>query len=406
MQPNRNALSHWTWPSDLRGQVQKLWDRGEILASLANGQPLFPKRLSLRIPSSTEMTACFDEVRTWIQELQATAHCRVDMREFKHRLLGANVAPDAVWIDKVEDALALISKQREGARFMALLDATRKQEPAVVDWLAKRPFEALKLFDDWGRLLEAVAWVKEHPRPGVYLREVDIPGMHSKFLEAHRGVLSELLDIVLPPDAIDATASGTTEFAKRYGFREKPIRIRFRFLDPGYRLLPSGSRQDVTLDAESFARLELRVSRVFITENEINFLSFPDIDGSLIIFGSGYGFSALARAEWLHFCRIYYWGDIDTHGFAILDQLRSQLGDVHSFLMDRATLMAFEPQWGIEEKQTVRDLDHLNDDEQSLYDDLRDNRIRKNLRLEQERIGFGWVESTLESLRQLRQRLA
>jgi len=34
-------------------------------------------------------------------------------------------------------------------------------------------------------------------------------------------------------------------------------------------------------------------------------------------------------------------------------------------------------------------------EEKSLYDDLRDNRMRKNLRLEQEKIGFGWVESGL-----------
>jgi len=60
--------------------------------------------------------------------------------------------------------------------------------------------------------------------------------------------------------------------------------------------------------------------------------------------------------------------------------------------------MAFDSQWGIEEKQTVRVLDHLNDAERALYDDLRDNRIRKNLRLEQERIAFGWVESAISSL--------
>ena len=66
--------------------------------------------------------------------------------------------------------------------------------------------------------------------------------------------------------------------------------------------------------------------------------------------------------------------------------------------MDRATLLAFESQWGEEEKQTLRDLSRLNPEEKTLYDDLRDNRIRKNLRLEQERIGFGWVESALSAL--------
>ena len=66
--------------------------------------------------------------------------------------------------------------------------------------------------------------------------------------------------------------------------------------------------------------------------------------------------------------------------------------------MDRDTLLAFETLWGEEEKQTLRDLPRLNPEERALYDDLRDNRIRKNLRLEQERIGFGWVESALSAL--------
>ena len=69
--------------------------------------------------------------------------------------------------------------------------------------------------------------------------------------------------------------------------------------------------------------------------------------------------------------------------------------------MDRTTLLAFESQWGEEEKQTLRDLPRLNGEESALYDDLRDNRIRKNLRLEQERIGFSWVESALLVLTQI-----
>lgn len=66
--------------------------------------------------------------------------------------------------------------------------------------------------------------------------------------------------------------------------------------------------------------------------------------------------------------------------------------------MDRATLLAFESQWGEEEKQTVRELTELTEEEQALYDELRDNRLRPRLRLEQERIGFGRVEEALEAI--------
>ncbi len=66
--------------------------------------------------------------------------------------------------------------------------------------------------------------------------------------------------------------------------------------------------------------------------------------------------------------------------------------------MDRATLLAFEALWGEEDNQTLRDLPRLTPTESALYDDLRDNRLRRNLRLEQERVGFDWVQAALAAL--------
>jgi hypothetical protein len=389
---------NWTRPADLRVQLQKLWDRGDILAGCVTGESAFPRRLTLKVPTSAEMTDRFDGVRVWIGELLTMPHYRVELREFRHRLFGANAVPHQVWIDSGADALAILGKQRAAARFCGLIEMTRRQQPQLLAWLAIRPLRALELGDEWSRLLEIVSWRLKHPRPGLYLRQVDIPGVHSKFIEAHRGVLSELLDIVLPPEEIDSAASGVARFAQRYGFCDKPVRIRFRVLDPDHALLPCASPQDITLDVGSFAQLDPRVPRVFITENEINYLAFPQLKDSLIIFGAGYGFEMLRRVEWLSRCRIHYWGDIDSHGFAILDQLRSLFEHVESFLMDRGTLMKFESQWGTEDKPVLRDLPRLTPEERSLYDDLRDKRLGKNLRLEQERIGFGWVESAIVAL--------
>ncbi|MFC7634494.1 Wadjet anti-phage system protein JetD domain-containing protein [Paraburkholderia humisilvae] len=44
----------------------------------------------------------------------------------------------------------------------------------------------------------------------------------------------------------------------------------------------------------------------------------------------------------------------------------------------------------------TRDLPRLTAKERELFDDLRDNRIRHGLRLEQERVGFGWVRAALQ----------
>ena len=390
----------WTTPADLRRQVRRLWDRGVILASLATGETLFPRRLVLKRPGSTELRDRFGEVRTWVAALWSMPHVRVTMREVRHRVSGANSLPHEAWVDTLEDAAALIRKQPEFGEFRRLVDWTRARQPALLAWVAKRPLRALQLAGDWRRLLDVVGWLEAHPRPGVYLRQMDVPGVHSKFVEAHRGVLGELLDLVLPPTSIDAGApAGVAGFARRYGFREKPERIRFRVLDPAFSPLPASPEdaggQDIALDAASFAALRPGVSRVFITENEINFLAFPRVKAAMVIFGAGYGFETLGRAHWLRECRLHYWGDIDTHGFAILDALRARFDHVESFLMDRGTLMAFESLWGTEDRPIHRELARLTAEERALYDDLRDHRIGRNLRLEQERIGFGWVRDAL-----------
>jgi hypothetical protein len=389
---------NWTGPRELRTQLQRCWDRGELLAGMVNGESDFPRRLSLKKPTSAQMVDDFDRVRDWISELRALPNYRVEMRELRHRVLGANEVPAAVWVDTLDNALAIVGKTREARRFAGLVETTRQRQPALLEWLARNPLKALALADDWGRLLDVVDWIRQHPRPDIYLRQIDIPGVHSKFIEAYRGVLLQWLDSLLPPEAINRSACGVSGFASRYGFRVKPQRIRLRALDPTHGLLPGATDADITLDAESFASLSPAVSRVFITENEINYLAFPSVPDSLLIFGAGYGFDVLAQAAWLMRCQVFYWGDIDTHGFAILDQLRASLPHAHSLLMDRGTLLAFESQWGGEEKQTLRDLSRLNEEERALYDDLRDNRLGKNLRLEQERIGFGWVEKALTML--------
>lgn len=402
----------WTTPADLRLQVQKLWDKGDLLRPLVQGDAMPAKRLRLVGPTSSELTERFDAVRAWMADLRQVtrtpgsaapkAGYRITLREFRHRVLGHSAVPDEVWLDTLEDAWALIGKAKDARRFNVLLQLTREQYPALLSalspWLEKRPLTALALADEWARLLAVVVWLQSHPRPGLYLRQVDLGGVDSKFFEAHRGVLAELLDLSLPAESIDPSASGLSGFCRRYGFKDKPLRIRFRVLDPAVSLLPQAVAQDITLTQADFEALNPPVRDVFITENEVNFLAFPPVAHSLVIFGAGYGFEVLAGAPWLQNCRIHYWGDLDTHGFAILDQLRAHLSHVQSLLMDNATLMAHAAQWGTEPQPVLRDLPRLTAEESAVYNDLRDNRLRPNLRLEQERIGFGRLQQALAAL--------
>ena len=217
----------WTTPTDLQAQVHKLWDRGLLLASVAGGESVFPRRLALKGPDSRALGERFSEVRDWIAGLIANEGLyRIEWRSVNHRVLGANRIPSAIWIDTLEQALGLIGKHRAAERFAGMVERTRETRAELIPWLAKRPLRALALAEDWPQLLAIVDWLRAHPRPGVYLRQVDLAGVHTKFIESQRAVLTELLDQCLPAQAIDPSATGLSGFCRRYGFKDKPLRIR------------------------------------------------------------------------------------------------------------------------------------------------------------------------------------
>ena len=166
----------------------------------------------------------------------------------------------------------------------------------------------------------------------------------------------------------------------------------FRLLDE--RLAINGL-SDIAVPAEQFARLSSVAQRVFITENEINGLAFPDVPRGLVIFGLGYSLDLLFSAEWLRSLELHYWGDIDTHGFVMLDKLRTMFPLVRSLLMDRETLLAHRSLWVQEAVPHIGRLARLTDAERTLFEDLQLDRIGPRIRLEQERISFGHVQREL-----------
>ncbi len=391
-------------------QVQRLWGRGRLLACAVpagaeDGGPgdriEFPLRLRFRKPSPRDLGAQFAEVQRWIETLEGASRSSVGFgyeivwEETKNRQLGRNKVPAGVRVPTRADALALAGKTQEAARFDALVAATLARFPGLRDWLAKEPRLALDYADEWNRILDCLAWFRDHLRSGVYIRQIDVPGVDTKFIEAHKALLGELLDVVLPSDGVDASATGAKGFEARYGLRTKPSLVRFRILDARHAI---AGLTDLTVPAEQFAALSLGITRVFIVENEITGLAFPHMPGSIVVLGLGHAVSLISAARWLGEREVRYWSDLDTHGFAMLDRLRASFPRARSLLMDRATLLAHRPLWATEEAPHVAPLDRLTPDESALYADLRYDRLARSVRLEQERISFGWLRRALDAL--------
>lgn len=391
-------MKDWTTPAEIRQRIQRLWDNGRILAAMAGAEAVFPLRLTLKGPEGQALGQDFARAQAWIADLQQFTQnheIALEFKEIQHRQLGKNRLPVAVVFEHAEIALGLLNKRREGKRFAQLAQQIAQEFPTLQQWLQDRPLQVLEQAEHWPQIASVLRWLQQFPRPGVYLRQLDVPGVDTKFIEQRKGLLADLLDLVLPAEAVDRTATGAGAFERRYNFLSKPNQIRFRLLDKSQKLF---GLDDLSVPIAQFAQLNLPVTRVFITENDINGLAFPHTEQALVIFGLGYDVQSLSTIPWLQHKQVLYWGDIDTHGFAILDRLRQHLPHAQSLLMDREVLLAHRSQWVNEDKPIRHDLPRLQAEEAALYDDLRMERLGKGVRLEQERIGYGFLLKVLMAL--------
>ncbi len=424
---NKNQAS-WTTVKDIRVQLLRLWDRGDLLravldqtlstsgaahsSELADKAIAFPYKLTLRKPKSSDYGQHYAEVRNWLKALSDIRHTRVESVETRHPQLGRNLVPDSLWVDSLQDAITLIGKGRDVDAFVGIIHQTwsqpRECQQMLISWISKSPLKSLELAEQWEHLLLVHSTIVQHPDSALYLRQLSVPGVDTKFIEAYRRVLGEWLDSAMPPEFVHDQYTGNRGFAKRFGFRDKPVRIRLRSLDSArpLLLLPGQARTndhltvntaDITLDHAMICSLNPQHSHVIITENEINYLCLPRLANTIAMFGSGYGLQAIGGIEWVEQREVFYWGDIDTHGFAILNELRASLPEVKSLLMDSDTLLAHESFWVSESKPANRLLPRLSESETTLYRELVENRFGAGVRLEQEQIDYQFVLARLHA---------
>ncbi len=402
----RNERARWTCPEDVNARLERLWARGELLRALVDDthhEALFPLRIPLRGPDGRELLDRFDEVRAWVRALEEASQetrrsgFQLVWEEVRHRHLGANRLPRQAVFEKAADALRAIGRTGEGRRFAELYRSTVEAFPALAAWLSRRALVVLEHGDDWAKVLSVLRWFGAHPQPGCYLRQVDPPGVDTKFIERHRGLLAELLELTRAPGSPPSAGEGAS-FEQRFGLKEKPVLLRIRVLDP--RLAPGGVLNDLTAPVTQMAALPLRPRRVFVTENDTNALAFSDAEEAVVVFGRGYALDLLAAVPWIRDAELHYWGDLDTHGFAILDRLRASIPHATSLLMDEETLLAHRDRWTQEpaDARCLRELPRLSPEEAHVFDALRTDRHGPALRLEQERVSWSHVERALARL--------
>lgn len=387
-------------PEQIGERARRLWSSGQVMRAWLSGDPVFPWTVPFRRPSAKEWLDGYTQLRAAVARLEASSKAAIGsgytlkISNAEHQKLGRLRVVESIAFDSAEDVAAVAGETVALQRCQRLARELRAREPRLSAWMAQKPFALLEHEAGLPRLLAVANHLALNPRPLRYARELGIAGVDSKFIEAHRVVLADWLDCLLPPGAIDESARGFSDygFERRFGLRYEEPSVRFRWLD---RLRAAGGALiDVTVPLSQFSAYEPPCAHVFVTENKISFLTLPDCANSLVVFGGGYAIDRLASVRWLGNQPLHYWGDIDTHGFAILSRLRGHWPSTQTFLMDRETLMTYREVWSEEPEggRCLNDLAGLDTDEAALFDDLRRDALGVRVRLEQERVTYDETE--------------
>lgn len=387
-----NAAS-WSTPEQIKAKVRRRWDDGTLLRAHLTGEPFPTVEMPLRGPTATEVAEDLTGVGRWCAALiEASASGAVFALQYRAiggRSVGRNELPSRAVIDRYERAWRLLGVARQVRALDDAVAVTAAILPEAQSWVVREPLRTIGLASDWERILWATRWVVERGA-GRYLREIDVDGIDTKFIELHQSVIAGLLDTVLPPGRIRSERSRTRQFAERYGLRPVPELVRMR-CDAGFLDLPAAV-SELALRPEEAARLSVAVQQVLIVENLTTYLALPIPVEGVVIWGGGFSAGRLGRMSWIREApSVDYAGDLDSHGFAILSLVRSQLPHTRSLLMDCSTLLRHRDRWGRDPQPTRARLDHLQDDEQLLYQELVEDVHAPSLRLEQERLDWDWV---------------
>ena len=386
--------SRWVGRSEVVVALRKRWATGEYLSAIAHGTPWSPIVVPLGAPSAIDLASDYAAVQNWATRWQrADRSLRVEVRRVGGRLIGVNEVPARVWVDTPEALWNLLGVRDDVRSYREILDRVARDLPGATRWVSEHPLEALIDAPVWPLLIGVVRWMRDDAPLGASVRQIDVPGVDTKFVERHRAVLTDLLDACLPPHRIDL-GPPRHRFAPRFRLAVKPSYLRVRRLD-GEGLYPALPMGELGMRTDDLARHAVSCQRIFVVENETSYLAFPPVPDAVVAYGAGYAVSLLAPIAWLADRELIYWGDIDTHGFAILDQLRAHFGSARSILMDRDTLLAHEAHWSSEPEPNNAALDRLTVDKAALYADLVEGAFGARLRLEQERVRFGTVAAAL-----------
>ncbi len=374
--------------AEIKKKADKMYP--QFLKAVLLGEQFFPNVLR----SDKNLSDNFSDMSKELSALISGSKDRkgfgylVQSRPVKTRNHGTQDIPESIVFEDQGNYLQFIGKEKEFDLFIEKSDLIKRTVPQLTPWMERNPINVISNLHQWEDLLKVCTWFLNHFEPDkFYIRELPI-AIHTKFIEVNKVVLRSLLDELIP----DKLNSNESEFEKRFHLKYVQPEIRFRFLKPlEAHVTPYN---DLSVPLNEFINHPITCKRIFIIENKMNFLTFPEVLNGIAIWGKGFALESLKHATWLNNKEIYYWSDLDVQGFQMLSRLKSYFIQTKPFLMGGDLLEIFGEFVVLGTQDKIELLGNLTESETMLFNSIKS----QNLRLEQERIPQWYVIQEIDKL--------
>ena len=168
-----------TSPKEVYKKLLNDWERGFFYRQHAS---CFPYEFRLSCISSKQMTEQFGAVDGWIRSFSGHAKLSpfLKFKEVNHRLLGKHSIPASLVFESPQELATLLGKGDEWNTFISRIQLLEKRDERLLGWAMRYPIRLLEVASDLDRLLLLWQWMIDHPRPRIYLRQIDLPGIDTK----------------------------------------------------------------------------------------------------------------------------------------------------------------------------------------------------------------------------------
>ncbi len=253
----------------------------------------------------------------------------IEWEEWVSKKIGKQRWPAKVIVNTAEDFLFLIQKEKEIIIFDRILSDLKKWRPGITDWLVKCPELLLRHIENWAGLCAVVDYLLSNDVTTYYIRNLPVP-VHTKFIEEHEGIILSLLQHFNSENGdIDYTS-----LIHAAGLKRKPVLFAIRWLDEELAYQNTQGMEVLGITPENLRNRNWEITELWMVENETALFMLPERRHSLAICSRGKAVELLRDVTWLNNVKVYYWGDMDEDGYAMLRQCRKLYPHAVSVLMD------------------------------------------------------------------------